>query len=682
MTILIGVLCSSVMVFILSRIFFDEKDLHSLLIILPFIILTSVIVCLVSLRFLFVNPVRRLTDESKNISENDWKFISPVTSDDEIGVLGNIIESMSRKLREVLSSHDKNIKRLDSVNQSLSKMNSIVDNSQDLTAVLSPDWEITYANKNFLNTFGENAIDSNFDDCYRDKFPDEFEPLTKIITEKLATESLWESEVKSADNVVPICELFQTVYKYIDESGDFVSYIYSAQNTFQGSEHNEKMAWLAYYDHLTGLQNRTYFKNQLEKELLSVKREDSLIALLYLDLDNFKMINDSMGHEAGDQLLITAAERLTKCLREEDSIARLGGDEFAIILTGIDAVHYASIVANKIIRALNQPVYIDGQGLSIKASLGITIAPQDGMGSAELMKNADVAMYEAKQKGKNSFRFFTPDMDRNVANRVQKEHEIQSAFENQEFILYYQPKVNVRTGEVDSAEALVRWQSPDGKIRAPVEFIDIIENGDLIIPFGLWVIRSGCQQAKTLYKSLRRRILISVNVSPRQLMAPGFVSSVENVIKEVGVDPSLIELEITESLFMDNLSQTIEHLSALRALGLRISVDDFGTGFSSLSYLKRLPIDQLKIDRSFIMDIPGDEEDCVITELIITMAQRLSLEVVAEGVETKEQFQYLQGMDCDLIQGYLFSKPLPPDEFMVYVFNGVQKSIFNQNCSG
>lgn len=649
----------------------------SLFIVLAMSLIVLTLATYLSLYLGVISPLRKLTFDATQMPERNWKFVSPVSSADELGFLGNVIEQMSTKIRLVLSENQRTIRSLDTLNQSFDQLNSIVDNSQAVVAVLDLDWNISYANKHFVNLFGEGLIGGSFDRCYFEIFHQE-QAISSVISVTLQEQDEWSGAVRTPKDFIPVSDLLQTIFKQLNDDGELISYIYTASNNYQTNKHTEEMEALAYYDHLTGLENRTYFKNQLSKELSAAKRENRVVAILYLDLDNFKTINDSLGHEVGDKMLITAAERLRKCLGEGDALGRLGSDEFAILLKGVETQYYATIVANKVIRALNQPVYIDGQNLSIRASIGVAVSPQDGEDANTLMKNADVAMYEAKGKGKNNFRFFTKDMDDNVANRIQLEHDIQSAFDNQEFILFYQPKVDVRTGEVNSAEALARWQLPDGKIRGPHEFMDIIENSELMIPFGLWVLRTGCQQAKTLYKSLRRRIVISVNVSPRQLVAPGFVDAVENVIREVGVDPSLIELEITESLFVGNLDQTIKDLKALREIGLRISVDDFGTGYSSLSYLKRLPIDQLKIDRSFIIDIPGDEEDCVITELIATMAQRLSLEVVAEGVETKEQFEFLKNINCDLIQGYLFSRPLPADQFMVYIFNGVQKAIFDE----
>jgi diguanylate cyclase (GGDEF)-like protein len=649
----------------------------SLFIVLAMSLMVLAIATYLSLYFGVIKPLQKLTFDAEQMPERNWKFVSPVSSDDEVGFLGHAIERMSNKIRLALSDTRRTIRSLDNLHQSLDQLNLIVDNSQALVAVIDLDWNISYTNKHFMNLFGEGLLGSPFDDCYFDKF-DQESAISSVISAMLKEQDEWNVEIKTPERVIPVLDLIQTVVKQFDDEGQLVSYIYTASNNYQNNKHTEAMEMLAYYDHLTGLQNRTYFKNQLSKELSTAKRENRIVAILYLDLDNFKTINDSLGHEAGDQMLIATADRLRKCLNEEDAIGRLDSDEFAILLNGFETLHYASIVANKVIRVLNQPVYIEGQSLSLQASIGIAVSPQDGEDANTLMKNADVAMHEAKGKGKNSFRFFTNDMDKNVANRIQLEHDIQAAFESQEFVLFYQPQVDVLTGEVKSAEALARWRLPDGTIRSPFEFMDVIENSDFIIPFGLWVFRTGCQQAKTLYKSLRRRIVISINVSPRQLSDPGFIGAVKDVIREVGVDPTLIEVEITESLFMDNLDQTIKDLQALRDIGFRISVDDFGTGYSSLSYLKRLPIDQLKIDRSFIIDLPDDEEGCVITELIATMAQRLSLEIVAEGVETKEQFRYLKNINCDLIQGYLFSRPLPDDQFMVFVFNSGQQAIFDE----
>lgn len=632
-----------------------------------------------ALRRYVLGPVHQLTAATRAIAQSDWRFQPPDLANDEIGELSVVIDTLATELRGTLDAHRKTIVSLDNMSNSLSTMYSTLDATDNMTAILEADWNIIYANEKFLEVFPEDCVDRCFRECYRASFgklaPDYFDTVERAIER----EGVWTNEIRVMDAEGVPRSYIEKIFCHHSSDGELLSVIYNAQALFQSSENTQEIERLAYYDHLTGLQNRTFFKGVLEEELASLSRSDSMLALLYIDLDNFKMINDSLGHESGDALLVEVSQRLKDCLRTEDAVARIGGDEFAVLLKDVHALHYVSIVANKILQTLNRPLYLQGQMVSVKASIGVTVAPDDADQVMELMKNADLAMYQAKDKGKNNFRFYTQDMNREVSRRMELEREIKQALDNQEFVLYYQPKVHLQSGRVDAAEALVRWRLHNGDIRGPQDFIPAAEDSGLILELGLWILKTACQQAKTLYKSLRQEVVISVNVSARQLTAPGFVHQVEQVLKDVALKPSLLELEITESLFMTNLEQTIEDLDAIRRLGVRISIDDFGTGYSSLSYLKRLPIDQLKVDRSFIMDLPDDDDDRVITELIVSMAKQLKLEVVAEGVETEQQYQYLDSLGCDYAQGYLFARPLPPDEFMVFVFDSVQKpgGVFN-----
>lgn len=656
--------------FLVQRISEMEATLISILLFGAVI----VILCAnVALRRHVVKPLQLLTNATRAISHNHWHFQPPNLPRDEIGELSTVIDTLATELRTTLGVNKKTITSLDNMSRSLSTMYSTLDASDNMTAILEADWRVIYANEKFLEVFPGDCVNRNFLDCYSTAFstlaPDYFDNVQR----SLDSDGAWTNEIRVLDAQGIPRSYLEKIVCHTDPDGELVSLIYNAHALFQGAENVQQIERLAYYDHLTGLQNRTFFKGVMEEELASLKRSESMLSLLYIDLDNFKTINDSLGHEAGDALLVEVAKRLKDCLRTDDAVARIGGDEFAVLIKDVDALHYVSIVANKIIQALNLPLYLQGQMVSIGASIGVTVAPDDADQVMELMKNADLAMYQAKEKGRNNFRFYTQDMNREVSRRMEIESEIKQALENQEFILHYQPKIHLHSGRVDAAEALVRWRLPNGDIRGPQEFIPAAEDCGLIMDLGLWVLRSACQQAKTLYKALRQEVVISVNVSAQQLTASDFVHQVEQALNDVGLKPSLLELEITESLFMTNLDQTIEHLDAIRRLGVRISIDDFGTGYSSLSYLKRLPIDQLKVDRSFIRDLPGDEDDRVITELIVAMAKQLKLEVVAEGVETPEQHRYLDSLGCDYAQGYRFAKPLPPDEFMVFVFEASQK---------
>ena len=427
----------------------------------------------------------------------------------------------------------------------------------------------------------------------------------------------------------------------------------------------QDMERLAYYDQLTGLENRLLFKEQLRTALYAIRREGQNLALLYLDLDHFKDINDSLGHEAGDRLLVSVSQRLRACLREEDSVARLGGDEFAILLRNVSEPRYASVVAEKIIDALGYPIRLNAQEVVVGTSIGITLAPDDSRDLELLMRNADLAMYQAKYHGRNIYRFYTPDMNREVEQRLRLERELRLALQNHEFELYYQTQLDMQTGAVVGIEALLRWNHPERGLVPPDEFIPAAEDSGLIVPIGQWVLRAACQQAKNLYKAQFKHVKVSINVSARQLSDRDFVSDFKAVVRDTGVVPEQLVLEVTESTLMADTQVALAHLHALRTLGVGLAIDDFGTGYSSLSYLKRLPVTCLKVDRSFVQHLPADDEDRAITTLIVAMANSLNYRVVVEGVETEPQWAFLRECGCHFGQGYYFSYPVPVEQLMV-----------------
>lgn len=438
---------------------------------------------------------------------------------------------------------------------------------------------------------------------------------------------------------------------------------------FRGLNHNiQDMERLAYYDQLTGLENRLLFKEQLRTALYSTVRDQQHLALLYLDLDHFKDINDSLGHEAGDQLLVEVARRLKGCLRDEDSVARLGGDEFAVLLRHVGEARYASVVAEKIIETLRRPIVLNAQEVIVGTSIGITLAPDDSSEIDILMRNADLAMYQAKYQGRNIYRFYTPQLNTQVEQRLRLERELRQAIALQEFELFYQPQLDMSTGQVIGIEALLRWRHPGGGLVPPDEFIPAAEESGLIVPIGKWVLQAACQQAKSLQKSGFKDIKVSLNVSTRQLNDLKFVTDLKCVIAEIGVEPTQLVLEVTESTLMADAELALKNLHAVREIGVGLAIDDFGTGYSSLSYLKRLPVNWLKIDRSFVQQLPDNEEDQAITTLIVAMANSLNYKVVVEGIETEAQFDFLQQCGCHYGQGYYFSRPVPVEQLMLLLF--------------
>lgn len=446
---------------------------------------------------------------------------------------------------------------------------------------------------------------------------------------------------------------------------------------FRGLNNNiQDMEYLAYYDQLTGLQNRLLFKEQLRTALISAEREQQSLALLYLDLDHFKDINDSLGHEAGDQLLIEVGKRLRRCLRDADSVARLGGDEFSVLLRHVRDERDASEVANKIIAVLAQPIRVSSQEVLVGASIGITLAPSDSNRLDELMKNADLAMYQAKSQGRNIYQFYTSEMNRKVDLRLRLERDLRRALEYQQFELDYQCQMQVSTGRIVGFEGLLRWNHPQLGRVGPDEFIPLAEECGLIVPIGKWVLRSACLQARRLQQAGFDAVKVSINISARQLNDAHFVSDFEQIVAETRAEPGSLVLEVTESTLMADTRVALEHLRAVRALGVGLAIDDFGTGYSSLSYLKRLPVNSLKVDRSFVQDLPDDEEDRAITSLIVAMARSLNYQVIVEGVESSPQLDFLRQCGCDFAQGFYFSRPVSAEQVFVLLaaYNGTDST--------
>ena len=419
----------------------------------------------------------------------------------------------------------------------------------------------------------------------------------------------------------------------------------------------KRMERMAFYDTLTDLANRRLFYDRLAQAIEHSKRNGTLAALLYLDLDQFKRVNDTLGHEIGDVLLQEIASRLCDCVRKEDTVGRPGGDEFTILLYDIRTPTDASLVAEKILRRLREPLNVSGHQLVITPSLGIAIIPEDGMEPNLLMKNSDLAMYRAKDNGRNNFQFYSEEMNTDAVTRLRTEYELRRALENHEFELYYQPKVRLTDQKIVGVECLIRWQHPERGLLGPIEFINVAEETGAIVEIGTWIIEEACAAGRTLCEAAGWDVQIAINISPRQFRDPNLVATIRRSMRETGLNPHNLEIEITETMLMGDIEAANETVHRLHDLGVSLAIDDFGTGYSSLSYLKKFPIDTVKVDRSFIMDIPESSDDKAITSAVIAMAHRLNMEVVAEGVETKDQLDFLLREGCDFAQGYLFSKP-------------------------
>jgi diguanylate cyclase (GGDEF)-like protein/PAS domain S-box-containing protein len=428
------------------------------------------------------------------------------------------------------------------------------------------------------------------------------------------------------------------------------------------TEAEQRLAYLAQFDPLTGLPNRDLFQDRLEQTLAQARRNRWLVGVLLVNLDRFKNVNDTLGLGAGDRLLIQAAQRLGETVRSGDTVARFAADEFAVALSNLARADDASLVAHKVLDALGQPFDLDGHPVYVSASVGIAVFPEDGASGDVLLKNADAAKHRVKEQGRNGFQFYLPEMNERAAQRLQLETALRGALDRDEYLLHYQPKVSLSTGAISGFEALLRWQQPDRRLVSPARFIPVLEDTGLIVPVGDWVTSSACKQIKAWQTQGLGSRSVAVNLSARQFQQPDLDAVVARLFEETGVDPRLLELELTESLLMRDAEETVRVLKNLKSYGVRIAVDDFGTGYSSLAYLKRFPLDALKIDRAFVRDVNTDPDDAAIAIAVINLAHSLKLKVIAEGVETHAQLRFLREHGCDEIQGYVFEKPMPADE--------------------
>lgn len=424
-----------------------------------------------------------------------------------------------------------------------------------------------------------------------------------------------------------------------------------------------RMAHMAKHDFLTGLPNRSLLTDRLAQSMALARRHGQKVALMYLDLDHFKHINDSLGHEVGDQLLQSAAHRLQACVRLSDTVCRQGGDEFVVLLTEVQTVWDARLTAEKLLKAMAEPHLIGDHRLHVTPSIGISLYPDHGQDVETVVKNADIAMYHAKHSGRNTYRIFTPEMNVRAVARHSVQQALHHALEQRQFLLHYQPKVNLETGVMTGVEALVRLRQADHRLVGPTEFMGIAENSGLILPIGRWVLREACRQTAAWLQAGFDMGPVAVNISMVEFRDKDFLAGVHAILNDTGLDPRHLELELTESGLMQDTGTTIAVLRALKDLGVRLAIDDFGTGYSSLSYLRRFPIDTLKIDRSFVQDIDGDTEEAALISTIIALGQSLKLGVVAEGIETRPQLAFLQAQHCAEGQGFFFGQPVAAEAF-------------------
>ena len=542
-------------------------------------------------------------------------------------------------------------------------LSQAVEQSPAAVIISDPSGHIQYVNAKFTDMTGyaqEEVIGQNtrmlISDSTRTPAHDE---LWKTVR----SGKVWRGELHDRKKNGELFWIESAITPIRDENGTITHFLAIQEDITLRKQYEEQLVQQANYDKLTGLPNRVLGAERLTKALQRSRRSGSNAALLFIDLDGFKKINDSLGHSTGDRLLQDTARRLTQSIRASDTVARWGGDEFLVVLPDLATAESAELVAEKLIEVCSSPYELDGYELTVTASIGITVCPLDGTNATELMRNADAAMYAAKERGRNTYQFFTRELNESAVERLGLESDLRRALANREFMLHFQPVVRLDTGAIIGAEALLRWMHPEKGLIPPDKFIPIAEETGLIVPLGDWVLRTACRQARQWHDQGHSELTMAVNVSSRQIAAGGFVDSVAQVIRETGIVPSMLELEITERMLMVDESSTNVVIGELNALGVGLSIDDFGTGYSALSYLQRFPFDVLKIDRAFIDGVAVDPETAALTKAIILMAQSLDLKVIAEGVEGPAQLDFLIQHGCDLAQGYHYSKPVEVSAF-------------------
>lgn len=598
-----------------------------------------------------VRPMRELSNTLQSIMNNkDYSIRAAKENNDELGDLVDLFNGLLGTIEEENSSLKTSEERF----RKLTALSPVgifqVDTSQKLQ----------YVNQRWRDIHGLLKDDPTLQEWFELVHPADLVLVQQAWNRLVCEQESIALELRLATREGGHTWIHLLAGALHDRNGELLGYLGAISDISELKAAQIQMENLAFYDPLTGLANRRLFKNRLEKAVKSVMRSGSSMALMFLDMDQFKRINDTLGHDAGDILLKEVASRLNATVRENDTVSRIGGDEFTILLTDVHQTADVLIVAEKLLHSLAKPIRIKGQDIVTTVSIGITMTPEDSSDVNTLMKNADLAMYRAKELGRNNFQFFSEDMNHSILEHLAMEKELKDAIQRDQFTLMFQPKVSLFDYGVTGVETLIRWEHPEKGMVTPDRFIPVAEETGQILAIGSWVLEQSCRQISSLIRTgvLPETAKVAVNLSAKQFADPDLVKQIRNVIEVSQIPAQCLELEITESTLMDDVESAIHTMQEIKKTGVSIAIDDFGTGYSSLAYIKRFPIDVLKVDRSFVMDIPEDQNDMAITAAVIAMAHKLSLEVVAEGVETQEQLHFLRRNNCDEGQGYLFSRPL------------------------
>ncbi|WP_339649249.1 EAL domain-containing protein [uncultured Marinobacter sp.] len=589
---------------------------------------------------------------------------TPGNRRDELGLVTDAINEMRERLNEDVARRERDA-------ADILKFSQAIEQSPSSVLICDRQWHIEYANQKFsqLTGYTQDDIIGKHPSALVDQSMNSREAwhLWQAIRLQVKRVGVWQGEVNSVRRNGERYWEQLVVTPIKDSNSDTTGYLILGEDISIRKRYEQQLLRQANYDVLTGLPNRMLALDRLKLAIAQARRDETQVGVMFLDLDNFKHINDTLGHDAGDTLLIEASKRVSSCLRGTSTVARLGGDEFLVVLPGLSGPDAACQVADRILQTFSTPFMLGGQEVFVTTSIGIATFPQDSDNSGTLLQHADAAMYEAKHKGKSAYSRFTPEMTEISHERLQMESYMRKAMELGEFELYFQPIIDTHSGKLVSAEALLRWNNPALGMVMPDRFIPLAEETGLIIPIGEWVIQEACKAARNWQTLTGNPIGVAVNVSPRQFRDPGFTDAVMRALDASGLSPELLELEITERLILDNSIETADILRKLDRSGIRLTVDDFGTGYSALSYLKSYPFDTLKIDKSFIQDVLTENDDASLVRAIITMAHSLGLKVVAEGVEAEAQTHFLKEEHCDYSQGYFYSTPLPEQDFIQWL---------------